>query len=133
MKKLTQAWVRKAEDDYQAAVRLGSGKRLLPDQTCFHCQQAVEKYLKALLQESGQAIPHIHDLEDLLDLLLPAHSTLRSVRRGMAFLTTFAVETRYPGENASKRQARSALRWLESVRDAVRPLFGIPPRPKKLP
>jgi HEPN domain-containing protein len=29
---------------------------------CFHCQQAVEKYLKAFLKELGVAVPRIHDL-----------------------------------------------------------------------
>ena len=32
----------------------------------------------------------------------------------------FTVETRYPGDNASKRQAASALRWAGKVRHACR-------------
>ena len=41
------------------------------------------------------------------------------------FLTDFAVEYRYPGDNASKRQAQAALRWAGRVRDACRALLGI--------
>ena len=33
--------------------------------------QCVEKYLKALLQELSLPIAHTHDLEDLVDQLLP--------------------------------------------------------------
>jgi hypothetical protein len=50
----------------------------------------------------------------------------------MDFLTRFAVETRYPGDKASKREARAALRWAGKVRDAVRLLLGIrPPRKRR--
>jgi HEPN domain-containing protein len=97
----------------------------LHDQQCFHCQQAAEKYLKALLEELGHSVKKTHELEYLLDQLLPHHLTLRSLRRGLAFLSQFAVEVRYPGDNASKRQARSALRWAGRVRQACRDLLGL--------
>jgi HEPN domain-containing protein len=97
----------------------------LHDQLCFHCQQAAEKYLKAVLEDLGLTVPRTHILEDLLSLLLPDHPSLRSWRRGLKFLTRFAIGTRYPGENASKRDARAAFRWAGKVRDAVRLLLGI--------
>ena len=53
MKKLTAEWVRKAEADYRLAVKLGRGSEPFHDQRCFHCQQATEKYLKALMEELG--------------------------------------------------------------------------------
>jgi HEPN domain-containing protein len=129
--------VKKAESDYRAAGQLEREKNgHFHDEVCFHCQQAAEKYLKALLEELGHAIPRTHVLRDLLTLLLPYHASLRSLRRGLIFLTRFAVDTRYPGDKASKRDARAAFRWAGKVRDAVRPLLGIRPprkRHKKLP
>jgi HEPN domain-containing protein len=101
------------------------------DGICFHCQQAAEKYLKALMQELGLAIPRTHALEDLLHLLMPHHSSLIAFRRGLTFLTTFAVETRYPGKTARKRQAEAALRWADKVRAAARSLLGLPSHPRK--
>jgi HEPN domain-containing protein len=99
---------------------------------CFHCQQCAEKYLKALLDELGLPVPMTHDLNRVLRLLVPHHPTLRSFRRGSDFLTHFAVDTRYPGENASRRQAEAALRWEDRVRTAARALLGIrPPRPRR--
>jgi HEPN domain-containing protein len=71
---------------------------------CFHCQQCAEKYLKAMLEELGRAVPRTHNLDDVLSLLLPHCPVLRSLRRGLIFLTPFAVETRYPDDSASKRQ-----------------------------
>jgi HEPN domain-containing protein len=89
---------------------------------CFHCQQGAEKYLKGLLEELGLTIPKTHHLDDLLTRLLPHHSSLR---RGLLFLTNFAVGIRYPGDNATKRQATSALRWGDRVRTVARALLGI--------
>ena len=71
------------------------------DVVCFDCQQSAEKYLKALLEELGLAVPRIHSLDDVLSLLVGHHSGLRSLRRGLIFLTDFAVEVRYPGDSAS--------------------------------
>jgi HEPN domain-containing protein len=128
MKKATAEWVRKAEADYRLAAKLGRGSDPFHDQLCFHCQQASEKYLKALLEEGSTVIPRTHILRDLLALLLPHHKSLRPLQRGLKFLTRFAVGTRYPGQTATKRQARAALRWAKRVRTACRALLGIPPR-----
>jgi HEPN domain-containing protein len=100
------------------------------DGVCFHCQQCAEKYLKALLQESGLAITRTHDLEALRVQLLPTHPSLRSFRRGLEFLTDFAVDVRYPGKKARRRQAVSALRWAERVRRVSRALLGIRRKPR---
>jgi HEPN domain-containing protein len=98
---------------------------------CFHGQQCAEKYLKGLLEELGLAIPKTHDLEQLQNRLLPHHPALRSLRRGLTFLTNFAVAVRYPGDNASKRQAAAALRWTDRVRTTARALLGIGARPRR--
>jgi HEPN domain-containing protein len=127
MRKATREWVRKAEDDHRAAVMLAEEPDPLPDQVCFHCQQSAEKYLKGLLEELGLPIPKIHDLESLLALLAAHHSKLRPLKRGLLFLTDFAVDTRYPGNRTTKRQAASALRWAGKVREACRALLGIRP------
>jgi HEPN domain-containing protein len=130
MKRLTAEWVRKAEADYRLAAKLARGREPFHDQLCFLCQQAAEKFLKALLEELGLTIPRTHILRDLLALLLPHHGSLRSFQRGFKFLTRFAVDTRYPGDRASKRQAQAALRWATRVRIACRGLLGIRPRPR---
>jgi HEPN domain-containing protein len=91
---MTREWVRKGEADYVVATLLSRKIPPLHDAVCFHCQQAAEKYLKALLEELGLAVPRTHNLDDVLNLLLPHHPTLHSLRRGLIFLTNFAVETR---------------------------------------
>lgn len=126
MQKLTAEWVHKAEADWLAAHRLDEEQPRLNDAICFHAQQAAEKYLKALLQELGLPVPRIHDLEKLLDLLLPHDSPLRGLRRSSVFLSQFAVDYRYPGESAKTRQAKAALRSVNRVREKLRRRLGLP-------
>src|SRR5262249_30307757 len=85
-----------------------------------------EKYLKGLLEELGLPIPKIRDLDQLFTLLRPHHPTLKSILRGLVFLTDFAVDIRYPGNWATKRQAEAAWRWAERVRQASRTLRAAP-------
>src|SRR5262249_24902670 len=113
MKRETGKWVRKAEADREGARRLADHTPPLRDLVCFHCQQAAEKYLKALLQELGAVVPRAHDLEDLLDLLLPHDATLGPLRRSLVSLSRYAVEHRYPGKTSTQRQMTAALRQVE--------------------
>jgi HEPN domain-containing protein len=94
---------------------------------CFLCQQAAEKHLKALLCELGLHIPRIHELDQLLVLLLPHHTILAPLRRILRSLTNYAVDYRYPGRSASTRKMHAALRHAERVRLEVRTILGLPP------
>jgi HEPN domain-containing protein len=114
--------VRKAEGDFVAVRKLARGSEPAYDATCF---QGAEKYLKALLEELTRAIPRTHNLVALLRLLLPHYGSLGGLRRGLDFLTRFAVDTRYPGDTATKRQAKAAQRWADKVREPCRLLLGI--------
>jgi HEPN domain-containing protein len=127
MKRQTAKWVRKAEEDWQGALELAAGKEPLRDLVGFHCQQATEKYLKALLQDLGAAIPKTHNLKDLLKLLLPRDATLAPLRRGLDSLTRYAVEFRYPDWRTTTRQMNAALRHTERVRRELRQRLGLRP------
>lgn len=125
MARAAAEWVRKAEADHTAAVTLIRGNARLHDAVCFHCQQSAEKYLKALLYVQRLRIPRTHNLIGLLTLVAPHHPALVTLRRGMHILTRYAVETRYPGESATKRQAISAVKWAIRVRAACRQELGL--------
>lgn len=94
MKKLTATWIKKAKADFVATKKLAQGSHPLHDQVCFLCQQSAEKYLKALLVELNLRVPRTHNLVALLPLLTPSYGSLRSLRRGLDYLTGFAVDTR---------------------------------------
>jgi HEPN domain-containing protein len=124
-------WVKKAEQDWVLAEQGIQSKVPVHDGVCFHCQQCAEKYLKGLMEEIGLSIPKTHFLDSLLTALAPYHPTLKSFRRGLLFLSVFAVDTRYPGSSASKRQAFAALRWADRVRKAARELLDIRKRRRR--
>jgi HEPN domain-containing protein len=68
MKPLTLEWIEKAERDFFTMER-ESRVRKEPnyDGVCFHAQQCAEKYLKALMVETGLPVPKSHDLVFLLE------------------------------------------------------------------
>ena len=125
MKKSTREWLGKAEADFLCAKALFGGRPPFHDIVCFHCQQCAEKHLKALLEELGLSIAKTHDLEKLLTTLIPHHPSLAAMTGQLQPLTDLAVDSRYPGNRANKRQTAAALRWAERVRRAARALLGL--------
>jgi HEPN domain-containing protein len=71
-------WVTKAENDLKsAALILRAGKDCPTDTVCFHAQQAVEKYLNALLAAHGVQFPKTHNIHKLVEILpVGAHLSL---------------------------------------------------------
>ena len=106
----TREWVDRAEADYAAALALRrSRKKHSRDIVCFHLQQCVEKYFKAGLEDAAIAFPKTHDLELLLDLVVSVQPLWAALRPGLAAITDYAVEARYPGPATTPAQARTAL------------------------
>ena len=63
-------WALKAENDLKnAAHTLKLGADCPTDTVCFHAQQCVEKYLKALLTLHGIEFSRIHHISALLALV----------------------------------------------------------------
>jgi HEPN domain-containing protein len=125
MKQASRNWVKKAEEDYLAAVDLARRrKKQLHNSVCFHCQQCAEKYLKARI-EAGLRILKSHDLESLLDTLLQVEPLWAALRPALQNMTDFAVDFRYPGNEANKEDAKTAIRDCKAVRKEVRLALGL--------
>lgn len=125
MNPLTLEWIAKAEGDYATARReVRARKNPNYDAVCFHAQQCVEKYLKALLQEQNTSFGRTHNLIVLLDLVLKKYPQLELIRSELEFLSVFAVLVRYPGESADKEIAKMSVKHCQSVRDQVRIVLG---------
>jgi HEPN domain-containing protein len=127
MKRHTAQWVLKVEDDMEVARTVAGLARPKRDAACFHCQQAAEKYLKALMQDLGLVVPRTHNLLSLLNHLMSHDATLASLRRELRSLSRYAVELRYPGIRATTRGMHAALRHAERVRRELRARLGLPP------
>ena len=125
MKMLTVEWVEKAEGDF-ATLQRERRARKNPnyDGVCFHAQQCVEKYLKAILQETDQPIEKTHDLIVLLNTVILSAPFLESYREAMRRLSNYAVVFRYPGESATREEAVLACALCLSIRDTIRQQLG---------
>jgi len=92
-------WLHKAESDIKVARQILEMPEPPTDAVCFHCQQAVEKYLKAFLTLKDVRIKKIHDLNVLLDMCIEEDKEFENIDRDrITSLSHFAVEIRYPDE-----------------------------------
>jgi len=88
----------KAEEDLAVAAHiLDSREQMMAPAACFHAQQSVEKYLKAILVLRGIAFPKTHEIKKLLALMSPSDRPALSGSEEDR-LTDYATVFRYPGE-----------------------------------
>ena len=120
---LTLEYIEKAEGDYADAKWLQQAPKPNYDNICFHAQQAIEKYLKAWLQETNRPVPRTHDLVELLDLIVPVLPAWNRWRNDFSLFTKHAVDSRYPGYFATTNDAADAMRICIEVRQAIRAIL----------
>jgi len=65
MRQTTSGWLKDAEDELETGSILIRHEKYRG--ACYHCQQAAEKALKALILEKGKNTGKIHDIVDLLN------------------------------------------------------------------
>lgn len=119
MTRLTSEWVKLAEDDFAIATWLLETPIASPNAIGFHCQQCVEKYIKAWLIERNVAFQKTHDFAALHRLVSPLWDGLDSVIADVQLLQPYAVTARYPGFLASAEDAREALAICGRVRAII--------------
>jgi len=127
-KRIVNEWLRKADADIAVAERLPLDKSAFLNAVTFHCQQAAEKYLKALLLTWwGIEFPKTHELVKLIKLIEANDAKLAESLRDVIVLTPYGVELRYPGDrpDATPDEAREAVKLAQQVRDAVLPLLPL--------
>jgi len=118
-------WVVKAEADWACASRLLKERNdWATDVTCFHAQQCVEKYLKALLVLNRTDFPKTHDIRRLVEML-PASMRPDLSKAEQDTLTPYATVTRYPGgpELFDVRLRKEAVALARRVRKHARGLL----------
>lgn len=126
MNDLVREWIAKAESDFNLAEReLRVRKNPSYDAVCFHAQQRVEKYFKAFMVQQDISFRPIHDLEVLLDWIMPAHPAFEFVRDLALLLNDYAVDYRYPGANATQDDAKAAVQAMRAARLFVRQKLGV--------
>lgn len=92
-KEYAKQLIRIAEGDLQSAKALYETQQGRPENACFHCQQAIEKSLKAVLTHLQIPVPLVHDAGTLV-AKLPSHLTPPQ-GYDLSELTAFATVRRY--------------------------------------
>jgi HEPN domain-containing protein len=122
---LAALYSRKAKNDATAAREFAGNTEISDEIIGFHAQQAVEKWLKAVIANLGLPQERTHDIDRLVRVL-EEHGVQPPVPRSrLAELTDFAVPLRYEDlldAEPLDRQATIALvnnvaRWAENQVD----------------
>lgn len=126
MNVLAHEWIQKAEGDFVSGLREYRARKLPNyDAAGFHAQQCIEKYLKAWLQMQNIRFEKIHDLLALKELCRNSFPELECYAEGLGYLNQFAVAFRYPGDSASREQAKRAVTIMQELRSIIRMKMGL--------
>jgi len=94
---LAKGWVLKGDSDLTNAKRTVASDGPY-DTACFHAQQAVEKYLKAVIAVHGLDIPRTHDLEEIQLICIELIQDVAFKNLALEELSDYAVSVRYDFE-----------------------------------
>ena len=86
---------RKATEDAVALSEFEGNSNIADSILGFHAQQAIEKWLKAVLADKGVDFEYTHDLRRLIELVEELGITFPFVTGEIVMYTEFAVPLRY--------------------------------------
>lgn len=113
-----QKWLIKADNDLKVAEHeINTDKNeMVTEAICFHCQQAVEKYLKAYLIFCKADFGKTHNLEYLLKLCSKYDQEFNKIDVGD--LSFYAVEVRYPDDFyiPTVKEAKASIKIVKRVK-----------------
>ncbi len=114
-------WIRFADMDVLSANHLNEIQYPKPlEIICYHCQQAAEKMLKALIIAHDGELQKTHDLGLLADILSEFVTFPENVLNSADELTPYGVKIRYPQElNIKESHVTKALSNMKAVYDFV--------------
>ncbi len=129
LESLVRRRMEKADADLEAAERLGpvvADSSRLREIVGFHCQQTVEKYLKALLTFHQVEFPRTHELDRLLLLVAHVNRDVAEELGGARWLGPFGVDARYPGDGAEMLPGEEvrAIMLARFAQEVVRRVLG---------
>ncbi len=128
-------WILKADHDLGTAIVIHQYLPDYSDTISFHCQQAVEKYLKCLLEFNTIEFRRSHDLRYLLDLLDDAVRITNDQYEKAIKLNGFGVEVRYPDLklDLTKEEKLEAIEIVKEFREFVKKNIDFEISDNKLP
>ena len=118
---VVREWLQKAEEDYNAVVKLEPAET--PCVICFHCQQCIEKYLKAFLTACGEIPPPTHNLIRLNSTATEYEKSLDAIYDFLEELNPYSVAIRYPGMSVTSEDAERAIEIMNNLRLRLKDLI----------
>jgi HEPN domain-containing protein len=120
-------WLVVVDDDLKQVVNNLHGPMPSLSGAAYHCQQAAEKLVKALLVQAGLAFPKTHDIAALVGLLSDSHR-LKKALNSLTKLTPYGVAYRYPAEDEWDVPSTETIEAWRSEIEALRQSFNAPLR-----
>jgi len=112
---IVKLWIEKADHDLGTAELTHQHIPEYFDTIAFHCQQAVEKYLKAYLIFNDLSLKRTHDLILLIGLISAIEPVSDNLFDNAAELQDYAIEVRYP-DTIIELSDKDILRAIEIAR-----------------
>ncbi len=115
-------WLAVVDDDLRQVVNNLNGPMPSLAGAAYHCQQAAEKLVKAVLVQAKIAFPKTHDIAALIGLVPTGHR-LKDKLRSLEKLTPYGVVYRYPSEDEwdmpTAAEIESWRREIETIRSRM--------------
>ena len=121
MKEITKEWLEAASLDIESSRYLLQDERLT-GHVAFHSQQAIEKSLKALIEESGDRIPKIHSLSKLFNSC-SVYIDFQFDEDLIIALDSLYLESRYPGEFGLLPEGKPTLKQAQMFHDFANKIY----------
>ena len=95
------------------------------DMTCFLAYETADKYLKARLKEADVNFEKTILLKKTMKLALAVEPEWKNRRTDLSKLSVYTIDYLYPGKDASKEEAKEAIKSCRRVRQALRQSFRL--------
>ena len=121
MKKITEDWLRSAQMDLDNISKILHEEHLTPI-VAFHSQQAIEKSLKALMEEHQIEFRKTHDLIYLYKII-KKHFDLKIDIGILRAINEMYIDSRYPGEFGLLPYGKPTLEDAKQFYDFAKEVF----------
>lgn len=117
-------WMRFAEMDQTVAKHLNTAIIPTPFEViCFHCQQAAEKALKAVIVSYNEIPEKTHDMDKLIKNIKAKYDVPATIVLKARSLTKYAATLRYPDApevgtfltNKALQDMESVIEWVKEI------------------
>ena len=111
-------WFKFAEHDMDAAELFLEMRPQHYEIICYHCQQAVEKYLKGYIVHCGIIPPKTHELGTLCEICLKFDDRFDKISNECESLTQYGVQPRYPSDmELSDYHVKKAVDYARTIKN----------------